>query len=209
MASDNNGMTLGKLIGRVILVDVILSALIATANSLGLYVGGEAIGASVPATIGAAVTGWILQFVFFSVIQGFFLTIFGGVGVYVVSALYKTADEKQQAALNTGFRWGGRIVFLLSALLALYNGFAQYALFSAGHADPTLNLVAAILSSILVLVYSFMFLGWFALIATIVLSVFSVALSGGFKRKKDIYGPNAEPQPGAKTDTKPDAEDPK
>ncbi len=199
MASANN-FTLGSLIRRVLVVDLILSAMAASANSLALFMGGEAIGASQPATIGAAVTGWIVQFIAFGVIQGIFMTIFTLVIAFIVGALFRTADEKQSAALTKAFRWGGRIVFTLAALIAVYSGFVQYGLFSAAHADPTLNLVATILTSLLTFVYGSFVLGFIGLIGTIVLSVFAVALSGGFKIKKD-----EKPATDGKTDEKTDA----
>lgn len=185
-SAPGRGLTLRGLIGWVIGIDVVLSGLGATVNSLALYMGGDALGASAPATLTAAIAGWFLNFIVLAVVQGFIMCV-GGVICAVLIGLFTkqagSADGKGDEALGTLFKWGLRVDLVLSALAAVYNGSVQYGIFSVLGANATLNLVAAILSGLLTFVYTMVALGFIMTVGTLILGVLYFVFSGGMNKK--------------------------
>lgn len=180
----SNNLTVGALIRRILAVDLILSAIIATSNSLDLFIGGEAIGATTGATIGAAIAGWLLNFAWMSLVQGVIMAIFVVATCIALAVMFNSIDKEKLTVLFNVLRRASRIVFVLALLIAAYNGFFKFGLVSAAHVDPKLVVISTILTSLLTLVYGFFVLGFITLMATILFSVIAFVLSGGSNATK-------------------------
>lgn len=169
----------------------VFSALSASHGSLVLYMGAEYLGASGPASLGAAVTGWIVSFIFGTLVLSGILA----VAAFMASIVYAlvvgkkkdntpaTEEEKKgAAALKKIATWALIADVGLSALIALYGSFVQYAIFSAADANIVLNLLAAVLSFVLNLASFTVVLGFIGTIAAVILSVIYWLFSGGMKK---------------------------
>jgi hypothetical protein len=172
-SSGSGGITLRGLLGVIVVVDIALSVLGATVNSLDLYLGGTALDASPAATTGAAILGWLFQVIFFALVQGGIMVIGGIVLAVVIGIFSKQLGDNIFASI---VKWNVRVALPLSILAGAYNGFVHYGALSILHADPTLNLVASILAGVLTFIYLGLGFGAFLTVAIVVLSVIANAL---------------------------------
>lgn len=179
-------LSLGSVILKIGIVSFVLAALVATTQSLMLYMGGDTLGASQPATLTATITSWILTVIGLGLFQSFFLcilTFIFAIGFGFAEKGYQALTEPQKGTVRKLLK-GAVIADLgLALLIAIYNGSAQYAIFSALHADPVLNLVTSILAGVLTLIYSAGFIAFFGTIASAILCIFIFVLSGGMKKR--------------------------
>ncbi len=180
-------LSLGSILLKIGIVSVIVASLVATTQSLMLYMGGDTFGASAPATMTAAVSSWLVTVVMLSIVQTFILsvaTFIFAIGYSVVGAkVYEALTPEQRATVGKLIRWAFFADVALSLLIAIYNGSAQYAIFSAIHADPLLNLVTSILAGVITLVYCVPIFAFIGTVATIIIGTFITVFSGGLSKK--------------------------
>lgn len=179
-------LSLGSVILKIGIVSFVLAALVATTQSLMLYMGGDTFGASQPATITATISSWIITVIGMGLFQSFFLcilTFIFAIGFSFADKVYQELTPGQQATVKKLLKWAAIADLGLALLVAIYNGSAQYAIFSALHADPALNLVTSLLAGLLTLIYSAAFFAFFGTVATIVFGSFLFVLSGGLKKR--------------------------
>ncbi len=74
MANKPN-LSLGSIIVKIGIVSFVLAAVVATTQSLMLYMGGDTFGASRPATLAATISSWLLTVIGVGLFQAFFLCV--------------------------------------------------------------------------------------------------------------------------------------
>lgn len=187
-------LSLGSILIKIGIVSFALSVLVATTQSLTLTMGGNTLGASPGATATASVSSWILTVIFMTVFQGFFLTVITFIGAIGFSFASKACADLNEAQRGTFRKLVKFAVFAdlgLALLIGIYNGSAQYAIFSALHADPAINLVTSILAGLITTIYASGILAFIGTIAAIIFTTFALVLSGGMnKRNRTPGAPN-------------------
>lgn len=181
-------LSLGSVLVKIVIVSAIMAALVSTTQSLMLYMGGGMFGASAPATTAAAVTSWVVSTVMLTVVQSFILsvgTFIFAVGYSVVAKGLEGLAEDKRATLRKVVKWAFTADVILSLLIGVYSGTAQYAIFSALKADPTLNLVTSILAGLITVIYCVPVFAFIGTVATFILGTFVAVLSGGMNKKND------------------------
>jgi len=181
------GLTLRGLLGWLLGIDLVLAAASATANSLDIYMIGTAAEASAPATVGATIFAWLGSFLITAVIHGVLLGLVGLVCAVIVGGIFTVFSKSGKDAEKLFARlltWGVGLDLVLAFIFAGYNATVHYGAISVLKGDPTLNLIASTLFGAVTFIWGVVGIAFIGLIATIVLSVAGLALSGALAKKK-------------------------
>ncbi len=179
--NSNQQSGLGLVLRVFLIVDLILSALVATRTSLLIAVGGDFIGAGAGVTGTATVGTWLATFVMWAIVQGFIMAVGTIVCGVVFGALFKGVFFSENGGLTPLAKLEAKIAVVVAVLGSALGAFFQYGVLasSAVHADGTLNLLSSILTFVVGSLYGTVVVGFILAVATVIVGVLYAVFSGG------------------------------